>query len=299
MKRILFSLIATSAIFYSANAQTTNYSFEASEGFSVSDIFGQKANINTFLDTEVSVSGVAEVSSQRASNGVNSVKITNSDEMVESGIYLTSLPAYAKTTFSCDVFVPELGGSDNYIALFTSDGSLLNVNFNYQGNVRVANFATQQYEAAGTYTANTWLKFRADIDFAAKQVKYYLNDTLIKTGGIVSTGTSIDELDFFIDNFGSDAYFDNVQFRDTTTLATSEVSKKDIFRVYPNPTVDVVNFDVAGKINLVELYDAAGKLVKAAKDGARSLDVSAMSKGNYIVKVQTENGSHTQKLIKK
>jgi len=299
MKKILFSLIATSAMFYSVNAQTTSYSFETSEGFSVADILGQKSNVNTFLDTEVSVAGVAAVSSERASSGVNSVKITNSDEMLQSGIYITSLPAYAKTTFSCDVFVPEFGGSDNVIALFTTDGGLATVNFNYQGNVRVANFSTSLYETVATYTANTWYNLRVDIDFPAKQVKYYLNNTLIQTATTTRTGTTLEELDFIIDNFGSDAYFDNVQFRDTSTLATSEVSKKDMFRVYPNPTVDVVNFEVAGKINSVEVYDAAGKLVKTANDGAKSINVSALSKGNYVVKVKTEDASYTKKVIKK
>jgi len=105
-------------------------------------------------------------------------------------------------------------------------------------------------------------------------------------------------LDVSIENYGSDFNVDNIQVKDTT-LSTSEVSKKDIFRVYPNPTVDVVNFDVAGKINSVEVYDAAGKLVKTAKDGAKSLNVSELNKGNYVVKVKTENDSYTKKVIKK
>ncbi|KFC21857.1 T9SS type A sorting domain-containing protein [Epilithonimonas lactis] len=298
MKRILFSLIATSAIFYSANAQTTKYSFETSEGFTLGDIVGQNDNVDTYWSSEVSITETAEVTSEFASDGSNSVKIINYDDTEMGGIFITNVPSYGKTSVSYDVYVPELNLSDNYFILYDSEGIAAAIDFTYQGTIDVYKPSLEDFSTVGTFTANQWYKVKLDIDYGTKQYKVFVDGSQVYSGAFEGTGTGIAELDFAIDNYGSDAYFDNIQIADAT-LATSEVTKKDIFRVYPNPTVDVVNFDVAGKINSVEFYDAAGKLVKAAKDGARSLDVSALSKGNYVVKVQTETGSHTQKLIKK
>ena len=298
MKKILLSLIATSAIFYSVNAQTTKYSFEASEGFTIGDVLGQNENIDTFWSDVTAIGETAEVSSERASDGSNSIKIVNYDDGEQGGIYITNVPSYGKTTISYDVFVPELGGSDNIFGVFTSEGGLVNVDFDYEGNVLIGNYETEEYEEVATYNSNTWYNLKVEIDFSSREVKYYLNNSLIHTGTAVGTSTSISELDFAIDNFGTDAYFDNIQVKDAT-LAVSEAGKKDIFRVYPNPTVDIVNFDVVGKINSVEVYDAAGKLVKNTKDGAKTLSLSTLSKGNYVVKVQTENATYTKKVIKK
>ena len=298
MRKILFSLIATSAIFNSINAQTTKYSFEASEGFTIGDVLGQNENIDTFWSDVTAIGETAEVSSERASDGSNSIKIVNYDDGEQGGIYITNVPSYGKTTISYDVFVPELGGSDNMFVAFTSEGGLINVDFDYEGNVLIGNYETEEYEEVATYNSNTWYNLKVEIDFSSRQIKYYLNNTLIHTGTAVGTATSISELDFAIDNFGTDAYFDNIQVKDAT-LAVSEAGKKDIFRVYPNPTVDVVNFDVVGKINSVDVYDAAGKLVKNTKDGAKKLSLSTLSKGNYVVKVQTENAVYTKKVIKK
>ncbi|GGG51358.1 T9SS type A sorting domain-containing protein [Epilithonimonas arachidiradicis] len=297
MKKILLSFFATSAIFYSVNAQT-KISFEASEGFTLGDILGQNANINTFWSDSASVEDTAEITSEKASDGTNSVKIINYDDTELGGIYITNIPSYGKTTISYDIFVPELGGSDNMFMVFTEEGGLINVDFDYEGNVLIGNYETQEYEEITTYNSNTWYNLKAEIDFSTREIKYYLNNNLIHTGTAIGTATTIEEIDFAIDNFGTDAYFDNIQVKDTT-LAVSEAGKKDIFTIYPNPAVDVVNFDVAGKINSVEVYDAAGKLVKSVNDGAKSVNVAALAKGSYVVKVKVDNKTYTKKVIKK
>lgn len=74
---------------------------------------------------------------------------------------------------------------------------------------------------------------------------------------------------------------------------------KDIFTIYPNPTADVVNFDLQNKVTSVEVYDAAGKLVKSVKDGTKSINISSLTKGSYILKVNADNKIYTKKVIKK
>lgn len=298
MKKVLFSLIATSAVFYSVNAQTSKVSFEASEGFSLGDLVGQSTVVKTFYADNVGVNEVAEVSSEMASDGVNSIKILNGDDMEDGGVFMTNVASFPKTSVTFDMFIPELGGSDNFFLLFAGTQPMINIDFNYEGIVKIGNFVSEEYEDKGTYAAGQWNKVRVDIDFTTKELKYYLNGTMIHTQTSNNPGTSIAEMDFFIDNFGSDAYFDNIQVRETSSLAVADFTK-NVMSVYPNPTAEVLNFGINEKINTVDIFDANGRLVKTVKDSATSVDVSALPKGNYIVKVATDKASYTNKIIKK
>ncbi|MNK34476.1 hypothetical protein D3C87_529840 [compost metagenome] len=288
MKKILFSLIASSAIFYSVNAQT-KISFEATEGFAVGNLAGQNgwdASTTSF-----------KVSTNRASDGVRSLFAQNDNSEDWTGAFVT-IPNYSKTEVSADA---RLDGydSDYAVGLYNADGDVVaDFWFTYQSEfIVVFDPELEEYaETTAEWVSGTWYSLKAVVDQSTNKLNYYVNNQLVYTTNLVASDFSI--LDISLDNYGDSFNVDNIQVKDAT-LATTEVSKKDIFRVYPNPTVDVVNFDVAGKVNSVEVYDAAGKLVKTAKDGTKSLNVSALSKGSYVVKVQTENGSHTQKLIKK
>ncbi|WDF46333.1 T9SS type A sorting domain-containing protein [Chryseobacterium sp. KACC 21268] len=295
MKRILFSLIATSAIFYSANAQT-KISFETSEGYNAGALDGQ-LTWTAWGDAPISYTSL---STAKASDGVRSVKIL-SDESVEANYGIEStVPSYNKAVISYDINVEALNGSDNFFLVYSDEYDVVAaVDFDYTGAVAVSDATSEDLiETSKSFSANTWYNVKIELDFGIHEVKYYVNSELLHTGAIDSSLTGYGIVDLMTDDYGTSFYVDNIQVTDAT-LATSEVSKKDIFRVYPNPTVDVVNFDVAGKINSVEVYDAAGKLVKTANGGAKSINVSELSKGNYVVKVKTENASYTKKVIKK
>lgn len=295
MRKTLFSLIATSAIFYSVNAQT-KISFETSEGYNTGALGGQK----TWTAWGEAPASFTSVSTAKASDGVRSLKITSNESISDNYGIETTVQGYDKAVISYDINVDALNGSDSFLVVYSDEYELVAaVDFDFNGTVLV-NDSTQEelVETSKSYNANTWYNVRIELDFSTHEVKYYVGSELLHTGSIDSTVTNFGVLDIMTDDYGTGFYVDNIQVTDAT-LATSEVYKKDVFRVYPNPTVDVVNFDVTGKINSVEVYDAAGKLVKTANDGAKSINVSALSKGNYVVKVKTESASYTKKVIKK
>ncbi len=297
MRKFLLSLVASSALMISIPAQTT-ISFEASEGFTAGDITGQKANINTFKGSTVSTPNTAFVTSQRASSGTNSVRLINDFQGINSGIYIFDFPSYSKTSLSYDVFVPQLGGSNALFIAFTNNSQLININFNYQGEIRIADLVLGIYQTVGTFSAGNWYNVRAEVDFTQREISYYINNQLVMTGPAVGQGTSLDEIDFRIDNFGSDAYFDNLQVKDAA-LAVSESHAARTFRVYPNPAVDLINLDIKTQIISTEIYDAAGKKVKTIDSDIKSVDVSALPKGAYVLKVITAGEILTNKFIKK
>lgn len=60
--------------------------------------------------------------------------------------------------------------------------------------------------------------------------------------------------------------------------------------LYPNPAQEVLNVSSANSITKIEVYDLLGKKVASNKN-AKNVNVAALGKGVYIVKVAQENGS--------
>ena len=66
-------------------------------------------------------------------------------------------------------------------------------------------------------------------------------------------------------------------------------------KVYPNPTTGIVNF--SEEVRHVEAYDNMGRRVLSA-DNTYTLDLSAMCKGLYTLRITTEQGTVLRKVIK-
>ena len=82
-----------------------------------------------------------------------------------------------------------------------------------------------------------------------------------------------------------------------TSMAVSNVNKSKM-SVYPNPTSDYLKINTTAKISSVEVFDISGKKIQADFDGT-SVDVKKLEKGSYIIKINGQEGTSTQKFIKK
>lgn len=71
------------------------------------------------------------------------------------------------------------------------------------------------------------------------------------------------------------------------------------FRMYPNPAQDFIQFSGDIAIDKVEVYNLLGKRVASSTSiENRRFDISSLSKGMYILRVQSEDSSTTRKFIK-
>jgi hypothetical protein len=85
---------------------------------------------------------------------------------------------------------------------------------------------------------------------------------------------------------------------DPIALGIKELATLD-FNLYPNPTTDVINVNSKTAISNVKVYNILGKLVKDVNKESR-IDISDLSAGYYVVKIQDDLGSlGVTKLIKK
>lgn len=90
---------------------------------------------------------------------------------------------------------------------------------------------------------------------------------------------------------------DNVTFKEGSLgIDDLKIVKKPT--LYPNPAVDVVNIQANSKVLSYEVYDLTGRKVGAGSNSEK-VNVSNLSKGNYIINIVTKDGNTTSKFIKK
>jgi len=85
------------------------------------------------------------------------------------------------------------------------------------------------------------------------------------------------------------------------TLSINEFSLEKNISIYPNPTNDIININLSKDIiiNSVELYDITGKQIIVETNNLKSIDLSKLKIGVYIIRIQTEFGIVSKKIIKK
>lgn len=84
------------------------------------------------------------------------------------------------------------------------------------------------------------------------------------------------------------------------TLGTKDLDLTKL-KYYPNPVSSELNIEYTEAINKVEVYSILGqKVLSTIHDGATvKLDMSSLSAGNYMVRIETKSGAQFVKIVKK
>ena len=72
--------------------------------------------------------------------------------------------------------------------------------------------------------------------------------------------------------------------------------KKSVLKIYPNPVKNILNIEKKDQFQKADIYTINGQLVKSSL--LKEINVSDLSKGDYLVKIKTDNGIQTEKMIK-
>ena len=115
---------------------------------------------------------------------------------------------------------------------------------------------------------------------------------------------SLDNSDVFENQ--AEIYFDynfpiltNNEVTSFSTLSLHGNILDNLFRLFPNPTNAILNFESNQEIKSLELYDLQGRLLKRINDTSKyKFDLSNEAKGIYFIKITTEKGSFIEKIIK-
>ncbi len=83
---------------------------------------------------------------------------------------------------------------------------------------------------------------------------------------------------------------------DDSILSISEISNREYIKVYPNPASNIINIDNTD-IETVEIFNLSGKLILTERN-TNQINVETLSKGIYLLSIQTKNGLYSSKFVK-
>ena len=287
-------------------AQQTNISFETAEGFQLGNLHGQNAwevseGSNGVLQSQI-------ISDEQASQGSYSFK-----NAYDSGFNSQWLPIFgaAKTfnspksfqdfTFSYDIFITDTLGSDFEFTLYGIDANdtfvpVAGIGMENRGMVYI--IIDENYSAdytTASWVPQSWVNVR--IEVSASAVKYYLDNTLIYTANNFSQ-LDIEGFNMLHNNYGEDAYYDNMTYYNGS-LSVDQIELVEV-KLYPNPAVNELKIQTPKGIAIktLEIFDLSGKQILHSNESI-AVDISSLSKGTYFVKINTNRGSISKKIIKK
>ncbi|MDG4945548.1 T9SS type A sorting domain-containing protein [Weeksellaceae bacterium KMM 9713] len=312
MKKVLLSLLVAGTGLLSAQV----VSFEQSEGFFPGDLNGQVEEWSITGDGAggfISGQNVTDAMSSDGSQSFHNAEVMEygpQENIVIGGFYNPSevIPFASGFTVSYDFYGTEwdaLNTSDFMFGIADLEAGfyITQVYFSYDGSVLFTGLdemgVAQAHPTTGTWTTNTWHNIRLEYD--GLSMSLYLDNELISSGAPFDGGSNVDHIRLVHDNYGGDAYYDNIRINDTAS--TNDIaSTKSVSAVYPNPAKDVVNIKLANDFNaaktLVTVTNVSGKKV-ASFDSVNKVNVANLPAGVYILTITDGTKTETKKLIKK
>ncbi len=140
------------------------------------------------------------------------------------------------------------------------------------------------------------------VDFVEKQKKVNITDSIVAIGKHAYNYKKhfygkIDQIAFFSDSLGADdvkSIFDN-GIKTGGSSSTGAVVAGSEISVYPIPSNGTLNIEL-DDYAYAELFDVSGSLVKVSNES--KMNIEALSKGTYILKVYNQKGSaFVQKVV--
>jgi hypothetical protein len=137
-----------------------------------------------------------------------------------------------------------------------------------------------------------------DIDLAPNQYGYVAYK--IKTKSNLPVGTTVtNKANIYFDfNFPVETNIASTTFQN---LGVGENMFARSVAVYPNPAGHIVNVKSGNTIQSISVFDIQGRLVAIhpIDENQANLDISAFADGIYYLRIVTDKGTTTQKIIKK
>jgi hypothetical protein len=77
------------------------------------------------------------------------------------------------------------------------------------------------------------------------------------------------------------------KYSENCSLSVSDIKKKEI-NIFPNPVKNILNF--SEEVSNISIADISGKIVKQVSANGKSVDVSKLVTGAYIIRANSKSG---------
>ena len=313
MKKVLLSLLIAGMGIVSAQT----ISFEQEEGFFPGDINGQSDNWTSTPAGGGEFIPYQDIVDDMASDGSQSLKNAYIEEYGQQESYIigavytptTPIPWEYGFTVSYDFYGTALDLSDFTFQLvdFTNESYITFLDFSYDGFVKMVGddgFGQGQFHpTTGEWQINTWHNLRMEYQEDGL-MHLFLDDVEVSTGlpYLESGAANVEVIRLFTDNWGGDAYYDNIIINGESAAVSDINTNVNISAVYPNPAKDLVNIRLAQDFDAakttVSLTNMAGQQV-ASFANVDQVNVSKLPAGAYVMTITDGKKTETKKLIKR
>jgi len=168
----------------------------------------------------------------------------------------------------------------DYLSFNSEDGfgdlrlTLINTNANVPGGV------VEDYISTNVSATGQWIQ---------------VDTPITDYNNLIDHLNGINQMRWNTDTEGGSIYIDNLYFYTNNTASIGDNILNSL-KIYPNPTSDYLFTDGDNNYNL-KIYNHLGQLLLQAND-TKMIDVSALSKGAYLVNISNGTNSITKKFIK-
>jgi hypothetical protein len=210
--------------------------------------------------------------------GYSTGSAANSGDIVDNVLKVPNFNTDVNDDFVITKKINLIAGTTYYISFKTK--KLIN---NQNASIITDIYSTANYFSLGTYSTVT--DSYSTVNYSVIPTVSGQFNLRFKVYAGNSDGVLIDDLSI------------------TTSLSTDEnIHNLDNIKIYPNPTDNLLFIDTTEKqIQEIEIFDLQGRLLKTIKENKEKyqIDISNFSSATYLVKLSTEKGSQTVKIVKK
>ena len=205
------------------------------------------------------------------------------------------------TCYSNQLSTLDLRQNTSLQSLSASNNQLINIDLGYNSALETINVSSNQLVSLDV-TQNTALRFLYcnDNPMTSLDVKNG-NNTIISFFYAVNnpnlTCINVDDAVYSTSNWTEiDAHH---YFDENCPALSIDQFESPILSIYPNPVIDLLTFDLNKTVNY-SLINLNGQILKKGELNQKEniLNVSDLSTGLYFLKISTDKGGVTKKLIK-
>jgi carboxypeptidase T len=134
-------------------------------------------------------------------------------------------------------------------------------------------------------TQNIWVNEEINLgDYAGQTIK-------VRFRLSTDTGSNFDG--FYFDDF-------KVNLLENSVLLSNSTATLSSFRVYPNPTNNVLNINTNKEDYSIRIFNLVGQLVfeSTGNSGFQNLEISTLNTGMYLIELKSKDFTETQKFYK-
>ncbi|WP_309640295.1 T9SS type A sorting domain-containing protein [Flavobacterium sp.] len=238
-------------------------------------------------------------------------EITNDNTFVLNQTVVNSFDPNDKTCLEGNVITPEMVGKEvHYMIRFENTGTANAENIVVKDMIDTEKFDIDSLiPIDGSHPFITRISNTNKVEFIFENINLPFDDA--NNDGYVAFKIKTKPSLVLGDTFSNTAsiYFDYnfpiITNNATTTvalLANQDFAFEQYFKIYPNPVKDILNIETKKTIEVtsVNIYNTLGQLVLVIPNAqqTKSVDVSSLKTGNYLMKINSNKGSSSVKFVK-